>query len=143
VYLWDANILRHYAERHPNLALHLRRVKRAQVALPSVVVAEVLRGRCEYALKAKPDQAAQAHGLLIETHRMLGRFEVVIFDEQCAEALARLRDRRRSRKRYADMQIAAMALAGNHILVTRNTKDFSDLLGPNQIENWIDFPPRS
>jgi predicted nucleic acid-binding protein len=38
--------------------------------------------------------------------------------------------------------IAAMALAGNHIVVTRNTKHFSDVLPPHQIENWIDFPPR-
>lgn len=139
MYLWDANILRHYAEGHPNLALHLKRVKRVEVGLPSVVFAEVLRGRCDYALKARPEQAVQAHALLIDTHRMLARFQIVAFDQRCADALVRLRQQYSSRKRYADMQIAAMALAGNHTVVTRNTQDFADLLHPNQLQNWIDF----
>jgi predicted nucleic acid-binding protein len=104
VYLWDANILRHYTEGHPNLALHLKRVKRAEVGLPSVVFAEVLRGRCDYALKARPDQAVQAHALLIDTHRMLARFQIVTFDQQCADALVRLRQQYSSRKRYASTE---------------------------------------
>jgi len=48
----------------------------------------------------------------------------------------------KSKKRYADMMIAAMALAGNHVVVTRNTKHFTDLLPPGQLANWIDTPPR-
>jgi predicted nucleic acid-binding protein len=47
MYLWDANILRHYGEDHPILRLHVQRVSWAEIAIPSVVVAEVLRGRCE------------------------------------------------------------------------------------------------
>jgi len=142
LYLWDANILRYYAQGHSNLSLRLKQVKRNNVALPSVVVAEVLRGRCEFALKSTPDQAVQAHALLVETHRMLGKFQIISFDQQSADLLIRLRQLHRSRKRYADMQIAAMAIAGNHIVVTRNTRDFSDLLKPDQVENWIDVAPR-
>jgi tRNA(fMet)-specific endonuclease VapC len=142
VYLWDANILRHFAEGQSILFSHLNRIRRADVALPSVVVAEVLRGRCDYALKATSDQAASAHALLIATYRMLGQFQIVVFDRSSADAMTHLQKRHSSRKRYADVQIAAMALAGNHIVVTRNTKDFSDLLRPDQIENWIDFPPQ-
>jgi hypothetical protein len=40
------------------------------------------------------------------------------------------------------MMIAAMALAGNHIVVTRNTRHFTGLLPPHQFANWIDEPPR-
>jgi predicted nucleic acid-binding protein len=43
--------------------------------------------------------------------------------------------------RYADMMIAAMVLAGNHIVVTRNIKHFEPLLPKNQIANWIDDKP--
>lgn len=38
--------------------------------------------------------------------------------------------------------IAAMALAGDHVIVTRNTKHFKEVLPPNQLANWIDEPPR-
>jgi predicted nucleic acid-binding protein len=45
-------------------------------------------------------------------------------------------------KCYVDLMIAATALAGNHVVVTRNVKHFSDVLPPHQIENWIDYPPQ-
>ncbi len=37
--------------------------------------------------------------------------------------------------------IVAIAIAGNHIVVTRNQKDFVDLLPKHQLQNWIDDPP--
>lgn len=40
------------------------------------------------------------------------------------------------------MMIAAMALAGHHVVITRNIKHFTDLLPPAQLANWIDEPPR-
>lgn len=54
MYLWDANILRHFGQGHPTLRLHLSRIPWSEIALPSVVVAEVLRGRCDFALQAAP-----------------------------------------------------------------------------------------
>jgi predicted nucleic acid-binding protein len=54
MYLWDANIVRHFAPGHATLRLHLLRVPWSDIALPSVVVAEILRGRCDAALKASP-----------------------------------------------------------------------------------------
>ncbi|MCI0659885.1 MAG: hypothetical protein L0220_02310 [Acidobacteria bacterium] len=43
-----------------------------------------------------------------------------------------------TRKRYADVVIAAMALAGGDIEVTRNVDDFRDLLPADRIQNLID-----
>jgi hypothetical protein len=37
--------------------------------------------------------------------------------------------------------IAAMVIAGQHILVTRNRTDFIDGLPTAQWANWIDDPP--
>jgi predicted nucleic acid-binding protein len=37
--------------------------------------------------------------------------------------------------------IAAIAIAGHHIVITRNQKDFTDLLPKQQLQNWIDDPP--
>lgn len=138
MFLWDANILRYYAEGHPMLRVNLSRRTLAEIALPSVVVAEVLRGRCEYALKAPPSEAPLAHQLLLETQQMLWGFNILVFDKPSAEAMFSLQKRAKAHKRYADMMIAAMALAGNHVVVTRNMRHFTDLLPPSQINNWID-----
>lgn len=142
MYLWDSNILRHFGEGHSTLALHLARVAWTDIALPSVVVAEVLRGRAEFALKAHPSSAPAAHAMLIKTQRLLDQFTVVVFDHDAANILEDLLKTSRSTKRYADMMIAAMALAGQHIVVTRNRKHFADLLPPPQLMNWIDDAPR-
>ena len=141
MYLWDANILRAFGQGHATLRLHLLRVPWAEIALPSVVVAEVLRGRCESALKATPAEAPLTHQRLLATQQMLAQFHIVVFDMACATVMARLRQQHRRRKRYADLMIAAMVLAGQHMLVTSNYADFVDVLPPAQLANWIDDPP--
>lgn len=142
MYLWDANIVRAFGQGHPTLRLHLLRVPWAEIALPSVVVAEVVRGRCDYALKATAHEAPLAHQRMVDTLHMLSRFRVVVFDNASAEVMERLRRQHRQRKRYADLMIAAMAIAGRHIVVTRNHADFVDVLPIGQLVNWIDEPPR-
>jgi predicted nucleic acid-binding protein len=141
MYLWDANILRHFGEGHPHLRLFLERIPWAEIALPSVVVAEVLRGRCEFALKADPQQAPFAHTMLMQTQRLLSKFNVIVFDQKSAEALERLQKKHKAHKWYADMMIAAIAQAGNHIVVTRNLQHFEILLPKQQLVNWIDDIP--
>jgi predicted nucleic acid-binding protein len=66
MYLWDSNILRCHKQGNENLSGHLQRVVIDEIALPSVVVAETLRGKCEYALKAEPVNIQFAHELLRE-----------------------------------------------------------------------------
>jgi hypothetical protein len=66
---------------------------------PSVVVAEVLRGRCDFALKATPAEAPLAHQRLLDTQQMLSQFQVVVLDAACATVMERLRQRHRRRQR--------------------------------------------
>lgn len=141
LYLWDTNVVSLYAKNHPVLTQHVARVPWDQIALPSIVVAEMLRGRCETVLKATPEQAPLANQRLVETHELVKRFRVVVFDEKAAEELTRLKVRRKTKKRYADTMIAAIALAEGYIVVTRNTRHFKDLLPKHQLANWIDNPP--
>ncbi len=141
MFLWDSNILRHHNQAHPSLQAWLQQIPRSQIALPSVTVAEVLRGRCEFALKATPAQFEFAHAQLLKELRVLRRFRIVFPDQASATVLAVLLKQHASRKRYADVMIAALASAGNHIVVTRNQKDFVDLLPKQQLQNWIDEPP--
>jgi predicted nucleic acid-binding protein len=141
MYLWDANILRAFGQGHATLRLYLLRVPWSEIALPSVVVAEVLRGRCDFALKATPAEAPLAHQRLLDTQQMLSQFQIVVFDAACASVMEDLRRRHRRRKRYADLMIAAIVSAGQHVLVTRNQGDFRDVLPQAQLANWIDDPP--
>ena len=109
--------------------------------MPSVVVAEILRGRCDFALKADSNKLPSAYKLLIQTHKILSKFKIILFDEKCLLVMERLKSKYKSKKRHADMLIAATAISGHHVLVTRNKKHFEDLLPKNQIENWIDEKP--
>ena len=58
--------------------------------------------------------------------------------EQSLALVGRLKEQTRTRKRYADVLIAPQVIAGYHILVTRNTEDFQDLLPAQQLQNWMD-----
>jgi predicted nucleic acid-binding protein len=141
MYLWDTNIVGHFGSRHPTLTLHIQRVGMEEIALPSPTVAELLRGRTEFAVKASPAQVVAAHRQLRETQFLLSQFNVLLFSDEDAEAFKIILKRFKPKKRYVDLMIAAMAIAGNHIVVTRNTKHFKDVLPPHQLANWIDDPP--
>jgi len=141
MYLWDTNILRHFGEGHPNLYLYLQRIPWSDIAIPSVVAAEVLRGWCDFALKATPSKAPLAHRLLIEAQQFLSQFNVVVFDERCVNILEELKRKHKTHKRYADMMIAAVAIVDNHIVVTRNQNHFTKFLPKRQLANWIDEEP--
>jgi hypothetical protein len=39
--------------------------------------------------------------------------------------------------------IAAIVVAGQHILATRNQADFRDVLPQAQLANWLDEPPEA
>ena len=61
----------------------------AEIVLPSVVVPEVLHGRCDFALKATPAEAPFVHPRLLETpQQMLAQFQVVVCDTTCATVMA-------------------------------------------------------
>ena len=142
MYLLDTNVLTHYVNGHPILLANLQRVALTEVAIPTVVVAEAMRGRSEFALKAPLDKAVHAHSLLVETWQILHQFQMLALNQQDASTLAQMQKKHGSRKRYADMMIAAMALTGKHIVVTRNLKHFADLLPAHLLANWIDDLPR-
>ena len=101
------------------------------------VTLEPLR-RADAILKAEPAQLARAQALWQQTQALLRRFHVLYFDAQSLALVGHLQEQTRTRRRYADVLIAAQVLAGHHILVTRNAEDFRDLLPAQQLQNWID-----
>lgn len=137
-YLLDSNILRYYASRHPILTRNLARISADQLGLPFVVVIEQLRGRFDAYLKAEPENLLREQTRLIATQQFLSLYQTVYATEQTIAELQFLRQKVSTRKRYADVVIAAMVLASEDILVTRNVADFRDLLPPLKIQNWVD-----
>lgn len=137
-FLWDSNILRHYVDDDPRLLQNLRKVPRHNVVLPVIVVAEQLRGRSDAVLKADSSHLERAQELFRQTQALLNQFQVLYFDEQSLAIATRLKKQLKTRKRYADVLMAAQVIAGNHMLVTRNVKDFRDIVPANQLQNWID-----
>jgi predicted nucleic acid-binding protein len=101
-------------------------------------VIEQLRGRFDAYLKAEPENLLREQERLLAAQQFLSIYQTIYVNEQAIAELTGLRSRVNTRKRYADVVIAAMALAGGDIVVTRNVDDFRDLLPADQIQNWID-----
>ena len=137
-YLFDSNILRSFAFNHPTLLRNMLRVDQSQIALPFIVKAEQLRGRYDAITKAEPQRLLQEQERLVEAESLLAGFEIAYLTKDAIDALTVLLLRRQTRKRYADAIIAAIAIAGDDIVVTRNIEDFKDLLPAAQLQNWID-----
>ncbi len=137
-YLWDSNILRHYSAKHPVLHENLKRVPISEILIPIVVYAEQLRGRIEGLLKAEPARFLLAQQYLKETQELLSGFAILDVDQRAVSVASQFKQQIKTSKRHADLIIAAQTIAGRHILVTRNTTDFQDIVPAAQLKNWID-----
>jgi len=137
-YLLDTNVLRHYTDGHQTLLNNLARVPLEQIVVPFIVFAEQMRGRYDALLKAEPQNLLREQERLIGTQAVLSAFSILYLDQPSVEKLIDLRQKRSTKKRYADVITAAMALAGGHVIITRNVDDFRDLLPAVRIQNWID-----
>ncbi|MGH9854432.1 MAG: type II toxin-antitoxin system VapC family toxin [Blastocatellia bacterium] len=97
-----------------------------------------MRGRFDAYLKAEPENLLREQERLVAAQHYLSIYQTIYVNEQAVAELVAWRNRMSTRKRYADVVIAAMALAGGDIVVTRNVDDFRDLLPADRIQNWID-----
>ena len=137
-FLLDANIMRHYSERHPTLYLNLAKVAQPDLALSILTVIEMRRGRYDGVVKATPENFLQQQERLLATEQTIERFELAWFDAAAVREFQQLRAQISTKKRRPDALLAAQARAHRLIVVTRNTKDFADLLPALQLQNWID-----
>lgn len=137
-FLLDSNILRAYIDQHPVVVRNIERLADEDLYVASVVLAEQLRGRYDALSKAEPQHLLRMEERLRETQATLQRFQVLWLTPIAIAELLRLQPKVNTRKRHADVIQAALALAENAVVVTRNTKDFRDLLPADKLENWID-----
>ena len=129
-YLLDTNtIVRFLNGRAPNVRTKIRAAPLADLAVSSVVVAELRYGA------AKSVNPAKA---LAVQDQFLGLITCVPFDQSAADAYGTIRallERQGTPIGANDLLIGATALATQLILVTHNTREFARIPGLS-IEDW-------
>ena len=116
-------------ERPPQVLERLDKVARDDVALSSIVCAELRYGAAR--LKSKK--------LAATIEAWLGLFAILPWDDAASKAYARIRAGLEAGGKpigNLDMLIAAHAVATGAVLVSNNTRHFSQVPGL-RIENWI------
>ena len=130
LYLLDINIVIYMRRGVPRVLEHLAAAGRQQVALPSLVVAELAYG-VEKSLY--PERNRQT------LERLLLEMTVLPWTHAAMWHYARHCHQLRRQGRpigQMDLLIAAQALAEDAILVTNNTREFERIDGL-QLENWL------
>lgn len=116
-------------ERPPQVLERLDKVARDEVVLSTVVCAELRYGAAR--LKSKK--------LAATIEAWLGLFVVLPWDDAASRAYARIRAALEAGGKpigNLDVSIAAHAIACGAVLVTNNTRHFSQVTGL-RIENWV------
>lgn len=120
---------------HPPIKRYLAAHPLGAVALTAVTVEESLRGRLAAVAKATDGPARIArYGLLLSSLAQLRLFPVAPFDQGAEDQFQQLLAMR-LRIGSQDLKMAAIALAGNRTLVSRNRRDFRRIPGL-MLEDW-------
>lgn len=130
LYLIDTNVCVMYLNgRSPSIRDRILSVPTQDIAVCSVVKAELFFG----AMRSNNPTAT-----LQRQQAFLDNYESLPFNDQCAIIFAQIRAQLAAQGTPIgayDLQIAAIAIANNLILVSHNTKEFSRI--PQlQLEDW-------
>ncbi|HYF36663.1 MAG TPA: type II toxin-antitoxin system VapC family toxin [Prosthecobacter sp.] len=110
----------------------------AEVFTTIITAQEVNEGWCAFIRKQKAGSQKQIHGYQQFQHslELLMELTVLPFDEQAAEIFRSLR-KALPRAGTQDLKIAAICIAHDATVLTRNQIDFQEV--PDlRIENWLD-----
>ncbi|MFC1592300.1 type II toxin-antitoxin system VapC family toxin [Thermodesulfobacteriota bacterium] len=133
MYLFDTDVITNIFKKKPsrNLLQRLKVLDHQQQFISTITVYEIIYGACK---SNRPDH----HLENLETI-LLPAVNVVGFDIGAAYVCGRLRselERKGESVPIADLQIAAIALAHELILITGNQKHFKRIPGL-QVEDWL------
>jgi len=130
MYLLDSNVCIHLLNnRHTQIEQHFRNLSPTEIALCSIVKAELLFG-------ARHSQRVEANLQLL--HHFFAPLNSLAFDDRCAEEYGVIRADLSTQGKIIgpnDLLIAAIAKAHDAILVTHNTHEFSRITGL-RLEDW-------
>ncbi len=130
MYLLDTNICIYLLNnRHSHIEQRLRDIAPADIALCSIVKAELLFG-------ARHSQKVEANLQLLK--QFFAPLNSLAFDDRCAEEYGVIRADLSTQGKLIgpnDLLIAAIAKAHDAVLVTHNTNEFSRITGL-RLEDW-------
>ena len=113
----------------PQVAKRLRQVPKPLIATSVVTYEEQLRGRLAVVTQARTsDRLAMAYLRLREMHDFFCAIRLLDFDRSTATTYETLRKEYR-RLGKMDLRIAATVIAHDGLLVTRNQRDFGQIVG--------------
>ena len=141
LYILDTNCFSHWQKNHPMMVQRVE-VNAENLAVTIVTVEEVIRGRFNVIRQAsEPSQADKlvlAYTGLCDTLDDFKNLNILKFDQNAFTIYTEF-FRQRIRIGTQDLRIAAIVLANNAILVTRNKQDFEKV--PNLVqEDWTIQP---
>jgi tRNA(fMet)-specific endonuclease VapC len=116
--------------QHPNILQNARRSGASNIFVTTVTLEEQLRGRLAGIGRAatQPDRLAIAHKNLRQTLDYFCSISLLTFNDAAYEYYQSL-VLKRIRIGTQDLRIAAIALAQQKVIVTRNHKDFCKVPG--------------
>ncbi|MDZ4770252.1 MAG: type II toxin-antitoxin system VapC family toxin [Chloroflexota bacterium] len=130
IYLLDTNpCIRYLNGRAPLLTRKMALILRQDIAVSIITKAELYYGSAK---SQTPERSRQRQVAFLR------RFTLLRFDDAAVEQYAVLRvalERQGTPISHPDMQIAAIALANDLVLVTHNTAGFSRISGLT-LEDW-------
>lgn len=105
------------------------------VSVSIVTIEEQLRGWLSWIKRARSiDQQVRAYSRLRRVIESSHKFQILDFDDVSAHVFARLR-KARIRIGTMDLRIAAIAIANDALLISRNLTDFAKVPGL-RVEDW-------
>jgi tRNA(fMet)-specific endonuclease VapC len=118
-----------------NLGRRLAALPEEEVFVTIITYEEQMRGWLAYVARANtPAKQIEAYTKLRRHIERFRRIPILDYDEKSAAVYERLRQMR-IRVGTKDLQIAAIAIANDAILLTRNLSDFSKIPDLN-VEDW-------
>lgn len=138
MFVFDTDTFTHFLRRHPRVT-ERRASATEEVGISVITRIEILQGRFASVLKAEDGKKLlKAQHWLAENDRDLEHFLILPIDAESAAEFDRLRENKKLKKiGRADLLIAAIALANQATLVSRNLKDFRQVSGL-RVEDWVD-----
>lgn len=134
-FLFDTDHLTLYYHRHAKLLPRMAVQPPDAVGVSAVTAEETLRGRLAALSQARyGSQRLVRYRLLLESLDLLSQFLSVPYDIASENHFQHLRSVRLN-VGTQDLKIAAVALANNIVLLTRNRRDFGRIAGL-RIDDW-------
>lgn len=130
MYLLDTNIISYWMRGDREVIDRIKQHAPSDLFLSTITLAEIL-----YGVEKAPTKKKERRLKIKQISSLLGMYS---FDEAAAVAYAVIRAQLEREGRVIserDTQIASIAMANKHILVTHNVKEFGRI-GKLKVEDW-------